>query len=178
MKIVIDPGHSGPREPGACAGGIREADVVFAIASTTIKMLAAQNYEVILTRTGDIEDDGLAWRSELANEWGADLFVSVHANSAEAVEAHGTECWYYPGSEQGLALATQIQRSVSMILQTKDRGVKTAHYDVLAATACPAVLVETAFLSNAAERELLLKRTDGFGRAIAYGIMEHIRLIS
>ena len=74
MKIVIDPGHSGPVEPGACAGGVRECDVVLAIAKLLTAQLYDAGYETLLTRTGDIQTDGLAFRADLANANGADVY--------------------------------------------------------------------------------------------------------
>ena len=172
MKILIDPGHSGPREPGACAGDVSEAAVVQAIARLAAVRLRERGHTVRLSRDGDIDDDGLIWRAELANDWGADLFLSIHANSAANPTAHGTEVWYYPGSRVGRRLAHRIQRAIVRRLGTTDRGVKSAAFTVLAATDCPAVLVETAFLSNPVDRALLAApaRQDDFAAAIAAAI--------
>ena len=172
MKILIDPGHSGPREPGACAGDVSEATVVLAIARLAAARLRERGHTVRLSRDGDIDDDGLTWRAERANEWGADLFLSIHANSAADPAAHGTEVWHYPGSRPGRRLAHRIQRSIVRRLGTADRGVKPATFTVLAATACPAVLIETAFLSNSADRTLLTTpaRQADFAVAIAAAI--------
>ena len=172
MKILIDPGHSGPREPGACAGDISEAAVVLAIARLAAARLRERGHTVRLSRDGDIDDDGLIWRAELANDWGADLFLSIHANSAANTTAHGTEVWYYPGSRAGRRLAHRIQHAIVQRLGTADRGVKPATFTVLAATECPAVLVETAFLSNSVDRALLTTpaRQADFAVAIAAAI--------
>ena len=169
---MLDPGHSGPCEPGACAGGVTEAAVVLAIARLTVAQLRERGHTVRLTRDGDIDDDGLRWRAELANDWGADLFLSLHANSAANPAACGTEVWHFPGSRSGSRLARRVQRAIVRRLHTADRGVKPATYTVLSATACPAVLVETAFLSNAADRALLTDpaRQADFAMAIAAAI--------
>ena len=172
VKIMLDPGHSGPCEPGACAGDVTEAAVVLAIARLAAVRLRERGHTVHLTRDADIEDDGLRWRAELANDWGADLFLSLHANSFADPAAHGTEVWYFPGSRRGIRLARRIQRAIVRRLHTADRGVKSAAFTVLAATNCPAVLVETAFLSNAADRALLTAspRQADFAAAIAAAI--------
>ena len=169
---MLDPGHSGPCEPGACAGDVTEAAVVLAIARLAAVRLRERGHTVRLTRDGDIDDDGLRWRAELANEWGADLFLSLHANSFADPAAHGTEVWYFPGSRRGIRLARRVQRAIVRRLHTADRGVKPATYTVLSATACPAVLVETAFLSNPADRTLLTTpaRQAYFAMAIAVAI--------
>jgi len=66
MKICIDPGHSGPIEPGACAGGVTEAEVNLQIAKLLAKILEKAGHKVMLTREDDIEDDSLSWRCEAA----------------------------------------------------------------------------------------------------------------
>ena len=172
VKIMLDPGHSGPCEPGACAGEFTEAAAVLAIARLAAARMRERGHTVRLTRDGDIDDDGLRWRAELANEWGADLFLSIHANSFADPAAHGTEVWHFPGSRSGIRLARRIQRAIVRRLHTADRGVKPATYTVLSATACPAVLVETAFLSNPADRVLLTEpaRQADFAAAIAVAV--------
>lgn len=169
---MLDPGHSGPCEPGACAGDVTEATVVLAIARLTFARLRERGHTVRLTRDGDIDDDGLTWRAELANIWGAELFLSLHANSFADPAAHGTEVWHFPGSRSGNRLARRIQRAIVRRLGTADRGVKAAAFTVLSATDCPAVLVETAFLSNPADRTLLTNpaRQADFATAIAAAI--------
>jgi len=62
MKICIDPGHSGPVEPGACAGGATEAAINLQVAKILGKMLENAGHNVVLTRVDDIEDITLTWR--------------------------------------------------------------------------------------------------------------------
>lgn len=175
MKIVLDPGHSGPVEPGACADGVTEAEVVLAIARRTRRRLLAMGHEVRLTRNGDVADDELFWRTELSNRWHADLYISVHANSAASAATHGSEVWRYPGSVAGEQLATLILSNITNRLHTADRGVKEADFEVLRETECPAVLVETAFLSNSADRSLLTRASsqEDFAMAIAAGVGDY-----
>ena len=167
MKIVIDPGHSGTVEPGACAGGVRECDAVMAIAKLLAEQLYEKDHEVLLTRNGDIDTDALDFRAGLANANQADLFVSIHANSAENPAAHGTEVYHYPGSEEGQWLAGLIQSRLVAELKTADRGVKEANFQVLRETVCPAVLVEVAFISNEADQRLLTAYACQLGAALA-----------
>ena len=173
MKICLDPGHSGPVEPGACAGGFTEAQIVLQVAQTLRGLLEEEGHKVILTREDDIEDDGLEWRAELAWKFKADIFVSLHCNAAASASAHGTEVFYYPGSERGRKLACLIQAALVANCNTVDRGVKTNDkWTVLTDTACPAVLVELAFISNAEDRAQL---TDRFlQRQFAVGVMRGI----
>ena len=178
MKIVIDPGHSGPVEPGACAAGVQECEVVLAIAKLLAERLYEENHDVLLTRTGDINTDDLALRAELANANQADVFISIHANSADRKTAHGTEVYHYPGSVRGQLLAACIQARLVAELKTADRGVKEANFQVLRETDCPAVLVEVAFISNEADRLLLTSYAGqlGVALAIASGVDAYSRI--
>ena len=176
MKICIDPGHSGPMEPGACAGGVTEAAIVLAIAKMTAKILTDRGHKVLLTREDDIEDDSLLWRAEEAWKFRAEIFVSLHCNAATDPAAHGTEVLYYPTSENGHALARCIQAELVKNCQTAYRGVKTNdELTVLVETACPAVLAGMAFLSNDREREMLTDRflQRQFAVGIANGIEQY-----
>ena len=178
MRIAIDPGHSGPCEPGACAEGVTEADVVVAIAEKLSLLLLAAGHSVMMTRSGDCPLTGLKWRAQLANCWRADLFLSIHANSYSEPTAHGSEVYYYPGSGRGLTLARLIQAELVGRLHTTNRGYMQKHFTVLQDTKCPAVLVETAFLSNPDERKLLTTPDTQlrFAQAIAEGVQEYHRL--
>lgn len=79
--VVIDPGHGG-RDPGAIGGGVREKDVVLAMAlGLRERLLEAGGMRVAMTR----EDDrliSLVERFEIARRLEADLFISIHADSA------------------------------------------------------------------------------------------------
>ena len=173
MKICIDPGHSGSFEPGACAGGVTEAAVTLEIARITARMLQKYRHKVLLTRTGEVDNDWLTWRCEAAWNFGADIFISIHCNAHASSEANGTEVVYFPTSENGHTLARCIQEEVVKSCRTADRGVKTNdEWTVLLETACPAVLVELAFLTNDSERELLT--TDMGQRRFAEGLVKGI----
>ena len=175
MKICIDPGHSGPFEPGACAGGFNEADINWYIAKFAMAELKYRGHQSLLTRGKKIDNDELAFRAECANEWRADLFISIHCNSADRIEADGTETYYYPGSRWGEQLARCIQFCMTDAMLTNDRGVKEANFQVLRETDCPAVLVEGGFISNVVDREMLTDSLEQWrmGAAIAVGVDDY-----
>ena len=106
---------------------------------------------------------------------GRDLFLSLHANGFIEPAAHGTEVWHFPGSCSGIRLARAVQQQIVRHLHTADRGVKPGTFTVLSATDCPAVLIETAFLSNPVDRVLLTSPPfqELFAAAIAAGIREY-----
>ena len=79
--IVIDPGHGG-KDPGALANGAVEKEIVLKAALQLRDLMATDpRYEVRLTR-GDDRFIELEDRPTLARQWNADLFISIHADSA------------------------------------------------------------------------------------------------
>ena len=174
MRICVDPGHSGPVEPGACAGGFAEATLVMAIARFLQQELHLRGHAVLLTRDGPVADDELDWRAERANEWAADVFLSIHCNSFRKVEAEGTETYHYPGSASGERLARAVQFRICDALLTEDRGVKSANFQVLRQTDCPAVLIECGFISNPIDRAMLADPLEQWriAAAIADGVAD------
>lgn len=169
--IVIDPGHGG-KDAGAIGPyGLTEKAVALDISWRLRDYLAREHPEVriIMTR----EDDycvSLEQRVRLANESEADLFISVHANSARLNRyvASGFETFYprqrtvaSAGSagnpyspqraiHQSRYLAALVQEELAGIFieEIPDRGVKPAGFYVLRHTGMPAVLVEVGFISN------------------------------
>lgn len=174
MKIVcIDPGHGG-KDPGACAGGIREKDIALDVANKIRAHLRAAGYSVILTREQD-KFVSLGNRAAEANMWGADLFVSVHCNSAPNSSANGMEVYVHTsrGADSTRA-AHAIYDRLLPASGLRGRGVKANDYAVLRETAMPAVLVELGFVSNEGDRAKLISEDwqDRAAEAIVAGIME------
>jgi N-acetylmuramoyl-L-alanine amidase len=99
VRIVIDPGHGG-RDPGANGyRGMTEKQTVFDISRRLAgKLRARPRTEVLLTRTGD-RFLSLAERKDLANRWGADLFISVHVNASDNKRLRGIETYYLKNSD-------------------------------------------------------------------------------
>jgi len=102
-RVVLDPGHGG-RDPGALGiGGLREKDVTLAIARELRDLLRrAGGWEVKLTREGDATLS-LEERTAIANAFGADLFISIHANASPNREARGVETYYLERSSDRAA---------------------------------------------------------------------------
>ncbi|MCI8341849.1 MAG: N-acetylmuramoyl-L-alanine amidase [Firmicutes bacterium] len=173
MKICIDPGHGG-KDTGAPAAGYKEKDIVLAISLKLAEFLRSRGIDVFLTRESDIYDSPGA-KVAKANKWGADLFVSIHCNSHVSIQANGTECLIYGYDGESDLLADFIQNSIVNRLKTADRYIKARNeLTVLNSTNMPAVLVETAFISNDSDREKLLNRQSDFAAAIADGIFEYL----
>ena len=191
MKIVIDPGHAGRNvDPGAVnpGTGLQEADVALAVSRFLEAELMRAGHEVKLTRMEweQPETDDLACRTSLSNDWGADLFVSLHCNSAASPSAKGYEVWTSPGDTEGDILATCIYAQIAVEFPDRagradysdDDPDKESRFYVLVHTEAPACLVEMAFISNDEEAALLAdarwqSRQAG---AIARGIAEYANL--
>jgi N-acetylmuramoyl-L-alanine amidase len=160
--IVLDPGHGG-NDPGALGpDGVQEKSVNLAIASKAAEILRQQGADVIMTRTGDTNPDLYA-RPDLANKDGADVFVSIHANSAGNRSTGGTGTYTYapPGTSLGrqraarLRLADDLQESLLAALGLHSCGIFERNFAVLRCSNMPAALVEVAFISNPREERLL-----------------------
>ncbi len=91
--VVIDPGHGG-KDPGAITrnGKYREKDITLSVALKLGNMIKAKypQIKVVYTRSTDKYVE-LSQRAAIANRNKADLFVSIHVNSAKATQARGTE---------------------------------------------------------------------------------------
>ncbi len=93
-KVVIDPGHGG-KDPGAVSPNKNYEKTVVLSVSLLLGELIKKEFpdvEVVFTRDDD-RFIGLAKRARIANELGADLFISVHANAVDNSSANGFETW-------------------------------------------------------------------------------------
>ena len=187
MKVFINPGHDLDYDSGAVSPrtGLRECDVAAHVgalvkhyleaAGCTCELMQSDNLAPTSTGRSRYADRQGPTVTETANDWDADIFVSIHCNSAEADEACGTETFAYnlDGGE-GEKLATCIQDQIVDALNAVDRGVKAnPKLFVLRYTAMPAVLVELGFISNESDEALLTDRQDDFARAIARGVTDY-----
>jgi N-acetylmuramoyl-L-alanine amidase len=92
-RIVIDAGHGG-RDPGTMANGLRESELVLDVAKRLAALLRKHtDIEVVMTRETDVFIE-LEERTAIANRSGADLFLSIHANSARNLQARGVETYF------------------------------------------------------------------------------------
>jgi N-acetylmuramoyl-L-alanine amidase len=180
MRIFINPGHApgGNPDPGAVNAitGLRESDVVAKIGPLVAKYLQAVGHE-----TQVLQSDSLEEICETANNWPADIFISIHCNSAGDDSALGTEVWACAGSVEGDKLANAIDAQIISTIKDVDRGLKIATPGtnglyVLTNSNMTAVLVETAFISNPGDEKLLSDSAmqDQFARAIARGVTDYL----
>lgn len=202
-RIFIDPGHGG-QFPGATSGGVTEAGINLAIAKELEAVLKQRDHATNMSRRGNTNVtyvdvptwsgsvpnmryapngtfnvyDDLQARCDLANRWGADVFVSIHANAASSTSANGAETFWRNASATDRILSARLAGFVQQeyIRETglTDRGVKVDAFYVLRWSNMPAILVETGFMTNSTE---LSKLTNpAFQRKAALGIARGIEL--
>lgn len=92
-KIALDPGHGGDSLGTRAPLGLVEKELTLDIAQRVRKLLEADSFQVVMTRQQD-RAVSLEERGKLANQEGADIFVSIHLNWIENLKARGVETYY------------------------------------------------------------------------------------
>jgi N-acetylmuramoyl-L-alanine amidase len=179
--IVIDPGHGGS-DSGSQHGALKEAELTLDMAQRLRDILVARGWQVKLTRDTDVDvyapndsaHDELQARVDVANKAGARLFVSIHANAFINSGPYGTTC--YISKPEDVPLARMVEANLAQD-GTKDDGVIKSHLYVTYHTRMPAVLVETAFLTNPSDYALLASPAwrQKVAQEIADGIGQYTR---
>ncbi|GAW28160.1 N-acetylmuramoyl-L-alanine amidase [Carboxydocella sp. ULO1] len=162
FAICIDPGHGG-RDPGAVDGKnasendtllTAEKDVNLSVAKVLADKLRLQGARVTLTRGSDWYPS-LAQRCQIANNFGASIFISLHCNAGSA-QAAGIETLYNPDSKNGKRLAELVQTELIVATKAPSRGARPrSDLWVLNGTKMPAVLIEMGFVTNPGEEAKL-----------------------
>lgn len=151
-------------------------DIVLDVALKLQKLLEAEGAKVVMTRTNNTFIK-LADRATIANNAKADIFISLHINSAGSEAAHGTETYWNNNyqSTESKKLAEKIQKRLIEKLGTNNRGVKEANFYVIKNTTMPSVLAELGFISNEAEAAKL--KTSQFrenaAEAVLLGVLDY-----
>ena len=173
-RVIIDAGHGG-EEPGAMYDGRREKDDALRLALAIGQILEKNGVDVVYTRTTDVFDTPLE-KAQIANNSGADYFVSIHRN-AMPVPGTGSGAMVLVYEDAGVPamLAENIQRN---LVQTgfNDLGIQERPgLIVLRRTQMPAALVEAGFIDNPAHTNFFDENFDAIAQAIADGVLETIR---
>ena len=203
LKVIcLDAGHGG-KDPGNRAMGRQEKDYTLKLVGELRNQLQKAGFKVVYTRASDrfIE---LSDRADIARQRGADLFVSIHFNATESGkdQARGSEVYSMTpvgaastnargeGSSSGAAagnknnaknllLAYQIQKSLVKNLDSEDRGVRRARFEVLREATMPAALIEAGFLTHPTEGKKIFTEEyrRQMARAITEGVMSYKRVV-
>lgn len=205
--IVIDPGHGG-RDPGKENKRLKINEKTMALdtALRLQRVLESMGYRVLLTRTEDTDlgpdkTSDLLKRNLIAQQAGADLFISLHYNAvgSNAQRVDGVEVYTLTPQLQystadpehdddkgaaefnkgnafdhwNMQLGYQVHRRLIEDLKASDRGLKRARWAVLRHAGCPAILIESGFLSNDAETRRIA--TPAYRQKIAEAIAEGVQ---
>jgi len=164
MIIALDAGH-GANDGGAVDGigddeiyedeiYTKESELVLRY-TKVLKQKLESKYDILLTRHDDTFIP-LHCRTDIADANGADLFISIHANSFSDSDAKGAETIHYPTSTKGQQLAVTVQNGLVRATGAVDRGTKGRdNLYVLEEVQAPAILIELGFISNPEEEEKL-----------------------
>ncbi|KAB8317746.1 N-acetylmuramoyl-L-alanine amidase [Tolypothrix campylonemoides VB511288] len=175
VVIVVDPGHGGKDSGALGIGGIREKDIILPIGKRVAEILQRNGLQAVLTRDSDYFVT-LQGRVDIAERSNADVFVSVHANSAGAdrPEVSGLETYYY---DNGLGLARIVHNSILRSVNVRDRGVRKARFYVLRRNSMPAILVEAGYLTGREDASKLPNKLyqNQMAEAIARGVIQYLK---
>ncbi|WP_188455978.1 N-acetylmuramoyl-L-alanine amidase [Virgibacillus oceani] len=169
MKLYLDPGHGGS-DPGAGGNGLKEKDITLDIA-LRIRSILTNDYEnavVRLSRTTDVYKS-LSQRTNDANSWGADYFLSIHCNAFNG-SARGYEDYIYSGLSGSSTTAKYqkiIHAEVIKVNQLIDRGRKSANFHVLRESTMPALLTENGFIDHGHDGSLM--KSSSWRQKVAQG---------
>lgn len=180
--VLIDPGHGGIDSGAVGLNSVLEKDIVLKIATEMVKIsngFLNNGLDLYLTRYKDTLIS-LRDRTKLSKQLKADLFISLHCNYSENLNAKGTEVFVYKkendNSIKAITMGLNIQENLNDLLGFKSRVIKTADFQVLQENSlnCPTLLLELGFLSNTDEANYL-NREENI-TALAWAIISGINL--
>ena len=186
IKVYIDQGHN-PRgfNTGAEGNGFFEQDLTYAVGVILYDyLLADPNFEPRLSRPtedtvlGTSNSSSVTARVREANEWGADVLISLHANASINPSATGTEALIYSkSSTEAFNIATDILKEMNLITGLRNRGiVERPGLYILRRSKMPAVLVEMGFITNPNDAELMAYSPSLFALGVYRGLLDYYNL--
>lgn len=190
--ILIDPGHGGKDQGAPGVGGILEKNITLTLGQKLAEKLRKCGFRVFMTRIND-RNLTLQQRVSMCENLKPDLFISVHCNAVSNRRTMGVET--YAVTPQGAAstsdskpvreasagnsfnrnnyrLAYEVQKNLMAFTRAPDRGVRHARFFVIRHAVCPAILIETGFVTHPKEGPLL--NTAAYQEKLVNGIVSGI----
>ena len=190
--IILDAGHGNPDGGAVGIDGSIESEINLNIVLQLQKLFEASNCNVILTRSDEngiyeataesIRDKKISDmknRATIANNSGAELFLSIHMNKLEQSQYSGWQTFFKNNDDQSKNIAENIQTSLNHFLKKENhRTIKSISGIYLTKNVdIPLVLVECGFLSNPEETKLL--QTEQYQKELAWsiyiGVMDYFK---
>lgn len=178
-KVFVDAGHSGVGsglDCGAIGNGLYECNINLAVSKRVEYHLKRHGISVLMSRQDGSKEIGLSDRPRMANNWGADCFISIHCNSA-SFSAYGIETFAYKTQYRAMADKVHNRLIANTSLYYANRGVKFADFCVLRETNMSACLVEMAFISNERDSQLLRTKQEEYAIAISKGVLDYLGMV-
>lgn len=183
--IALDPGHGGS-DPGAIgAGGTQEKNITLPIAKNLRDLLTKAGAKVYMTRTSDTDVDNpsasdkaeLQARVNVAEKNNADVFISIHINSAANKSIGGLASYYYPKTKHDARLAKAIQNKLSTNFGLENLGIREANFYVNKRSSMPSTLLELGFISNPKEETVLKSKwfQEKAARVVFEGLKDYFK---
>ena len=182
--IMIDPGHGGLSMTGTSVNdnSVSEEEVTLAISLYLRSLLEEMGAKVIMTRESDIPLT-LEDRAEMLSAANPDIFVSIHCDGTDSGEDSGTHSFYF--RPYSMPLADQVNKALAAVYKTHiytpedenynrvDKKIKFYPFYVIRRNHCPAILIETGFMTNETEGRLLTMSSTQY--MLAQGIADGIK---
>jgi len=183
IKIFIDQGHNPTyfHNSGAFGNNLFEQDITYEVGIYLANLLNNDpQFEARVSRRtpkvvlGTDNSTSLQERVQMANQWPADYFISIHCNENPNPDINGTEVYIYKYNSQANWLAEQVMDGITETVGTKNNGIRvnSALY-VLRKTQMPSILVELGYLSNVSDAKKLGTNPYGFAYGIYLGILRY-----
>jgi N-acetylmuramoyl-L-alanine amidase len=195
--VAVCAGHGG-KDPGFFFNTHQEKKYTLLLAKEIEKAIAGTGLKTVMIRDSD-EYVSPEDQAAHANKARADLFVTVHYNAAQEIEAKGLEVYCLtpegasstnggaqrersPGNKNdklNILLAYQMQKSILRDMDMVDRGVKRAAFLMLRPLQMPGVLIEGGFMTNPTDAHKIFDPANRrkMARAVVDGVLEYKRLV-
>ncbi|MBQ1689468.1 MAG: N-acetylmuramoyl-L-alanine amidase [Lachnospiraceae bacterium] len=176
-KVILDAGHGG-WDNGAMYGSRVEKDDTLQLTLATGEKLKDKGVDVLYTRTSDVYQSPNQ-KAKIANESGADYFVSIHRNASPMVNQYsGVQTLVYADQGEPKKLAEAINNQLAEV-GYRNLGISVRpNLAVLKGTDMPAVLVEAGFINTDVDNQIFEEQFDEIAAAIADGIVEGIGAVA
>ena len=182
-KIFIDPGHGGDSIGASYKGRLEQDDCLRLALAVRDILFTQKGIETMLARE-DNSDPDLLQRTDRANGWGADYFLSIHRNAFTPEGATGVEAWVYSAVEtDGITFnkAKNITDSVCAATGLRNRGVRKGapsyrDYAVNRYTEMHSCLLEVGFIDNTEDNKVFDEKFGEIALSVAKALTENVGL--